>query len=126
MKMEIGMPLEMRDAFAVVDRRAADCAVDIIAFFEQEFGEERTVLACDTCNERFFHYLISDFIAKLVKIIRFLKFSMVGLSCHFRSLVAPISRQHSDKQGPDNYIEYKYNIYVDRARQQVVEQRECH
>ncbi len=96
--------------------------MDIIAFFEQEFGEERTVLACDTCNERFFHYLISNYVAKLVKKIRFLKFSILCLGCYLRSLVASAGRQHSDEQCPYYNIEYQYYIYIDIARQQIIKQ----
>lgn len=50
MQMEIGMALEMSDTLAEVNRRAANCTMYVIAFFEQKFSQERTILTCDTCD----------------------------------------------------------------------------
>ena len=44
-EVEVGAALEVGDALAVIDGGAADDAVDVIAFVEEEFGEVGTVLA---------------------------------------------------------------------------------
>ena len=44
-EVEMGAALEVGDALAVIDGGAADDAMDVIAFVEEEFGEVGTVLA---------------------------------------------------------------------------------
>ena len=44
-EVEVGTALEVGDALAVIDGGAADDAVDVIAFVEEEFGEVGAVLA---------------------------------------------------------------------------------
>ena len=44
-EVEVGAALEVGDALAVIDGGAADDAMDVIAFVEEEFGEVGTVLA---------------------------------------------------------------------------------
>ena len=51
MEMEVRAPFEMRDAFAEVHRTAADGPVNVVTFIEEEFRQERTILAGDTGNE---------------------------------------------------------------------------
>ena len=50
-KVEMGAALEVGDALAVIDGGAADDAVDVVAFVEEEFGEVGTVLAGHTRDE---------------------------------------------------------------------------
>ena len=44
-EVEVGAALEVGDALAVIDGGAADDAVDVVAFVEEEFGEVGAVLA---------------------------------------------------------------------------------
>lgn len=46
-QVEVRASLKMRDALAVVHRRAADSAVNIISFLQQELGKVGAVLARD-------------------------------------------------------------------------------
>ena len=55
-KMEMRTSLQMSDALTEIHRRATDCAVHIITFFQQELGEERTVLTGNTCNQCYFSF----------------------------------------------------------------------
>lgn len=50
MEVEVGMPFEVGDALAEVDRRAADGAVHVIALLKKEFSEEGAVLSGDACD----------------------------------------------------------------------------
>ena len=50
MEVEVGMPFEVGDALAEVDRRAADGAVHVIALLKKEFSEEGPVLSGDACD----------------------------------------------------------------------------
>jgi len=47
--------IEVVDLAAVKTARAADEAVDLVAFGKKEFGQVRAVLAGDASDERFFH-----------------------------------------------------------------------
>ena len=59
MQVEVGVAFQMGDALSVIDRRTADDAVDIVAFFQQELRQIAAVLAGDTGDECFFHNCIS-------------------------------------------------------------------
>ena len=50
-EVEVGAALEVGDALAVIDGGAADDAMDVIAFVEEEFGEVGAVLARDARDE---------------------------------------------------------------------------
>ena len=50
-EVEVGAALEVGDALAVIDGGAADNAVDVIAFVEEEFGEVGAVLASHARDE---------------------------------------------------------------------------
>ena len=50
-EVEVGTPLEVGDALAVIDGGSADDAVDVVAFVEEEFGEVGAVLARDARDE---------------------------------------------------------------------------
>ena len=54
-EMEMGMTLQRGDPLAEIHRGAADDAVDLIAFPEQELGKVGAVLAGDAGNECCFH-----------------------------------------------------------------------
>ncbi len=49
-EVEIGASLEVGDALAVVDRRAADGAVDVISLLKQQLRQKRPVLTGDACD----------------------------------------------------------------------------
>ena len=50
-QVEVRVTLQMGDALAVIDGGAADDAVDVVAFVEEEFGKVGTVLAGELlCN----------------------------------------------------------------------------
>ena len=57
MEVEPGSAFEMGDPLAVVGRRAADRAVDVITLFQQEFRQERAVLARNPGDQSCFHIL---------------------------------------------------------------------
>ena len=59
MQVEVGVAFQMGDALSVIDRRTADDAVDIVAFFQQELRQIAAVLAGDAGDECFFHNCIS-------------------------------------------------------------------
>lgn len=46
-QVEIRFSLQMGDTFAVVGRRTADRAVDVVPLLQQQFSQERAVLACN-------------------------------------------------------------------------------
>ncbi len=54
MQVEMRVALQMGNALTVIDRRTADDAVDIVAFFQQELRQIAAVLAGDTGDECFF------------------------------------------------------------------------
>lgn len=54
-KVKMGFAFEMGDALAVIGRRAADRAVDIVPFRQQKFSQKRAVLARDSGDESSFH-----------------------------------------------------------------------
>lgn len=54
MEMKIGMTFEVGDALTEVDRRAADGAMNVIAFFEKKLSEKRTILTGDAVISAFF------------------------------------------------------------------------
>lgn len=47
-KVKMGFAFEMGDALAIVGRRAADRAVDIVPFRQQKFSQKRAVLTRDS------------------------------------------------------------------------------
>ncbi len=59
MEVEMRTALEMRDALPPVDRRTADDAVNLVAFFQQELGEVRTVLPGHARYQCFFTHIFS-------------------------------------------------------------------
>lgn len=60
MEVELRMTFEMCDAFAKIDRTATNDAVDVVSFFDQKFGEIRSVLTCDAGDESSFHGVMED------------------------------------------------------------------
>lgn len=48
MEVELGVTFEMGDALAIVDRAAADDAMDIVAFADKEFRQVTAVLTSNT------------------------------------------------------------------------------
>ena len=61
MQMEMGLAFQVRDALAEVHRAAADDAVHVVPFLEQELGKVRTVLPRHAGNERSLHRMLSFF-----------------------------------------------------------------
>jgi hypothetical protein len=55
----MGVLVKVVDAVGIEKRGPPLDAVDLISFFEQEFGQVCPVLSCDTCNERFFCHVFS-------------------------------------------------------------------
>ena len=47
MQVEMRLSLQMSNTLAVVGRRTADRAVNVITFVQQQFSQERAVLACN-------------------------------------------------------------------------------
>lgn len=58
-EVEVREPLKVRDALAVVHRRAADGAVDVVALLQEELRKVRAVLAGDAGDQ----YCLSHFIS---------------------------------------------------------------
>ena len=59
-QVEVWLALQVRNAFAVINRRTANNAVDLVALGKKKFRKVRTVLArdaSDKCNVSFFHIL---------------------------------------------------------------------
>ena len=55
-QMEMRTSLKMGYTLTKIHRRAADGAVHIIPLVQQELSEERAVLPCDTCYQRYFSF----------------------------------------------------------------------
>ena len=53
--VDVGALIEVVNACGVEGARAADDAMDFVAFVEKKVGEAGAVLAGDACDERFFH-----------------------------------------------------------------------
>jgi hypothetical protein len=49
----------MVDALSVENARTTDDAMDFVSFVEEKFGKVRAVLAGDSCDEGFFHWVDS-------------------------------------------------------------------
>ena len=61
MQVESGLALQVRDPFAEIHRTAADDAVHVVTFFQEELGEVRTVLTRHPRNERRLHRMLPFF-----------------------------------------------------------------
>lgn len=57
-EVEMGLAFEVCNPLAVVGRRAADCAVDVVSFRQQKFSQKRAVLARDSGDKRSFHIFL--------------------------------------------------------------------
>jgi len=53
--VDVGVGVDVVDAGGVESARAADDPMDLVAFVKKKVGEVAAVLACDACDECFFH-----------------------------------------------------------------------
>ena len=61
MQVEMRLAFQVRDAFAEVHRAAADDAVHVVSFLQQEFRKVGAVLARHPRDERCLHRMLSFF-----------------------------------------------------------------